>query len=192
MWEIVKEEAMASIQAIIDNMPDNIKQEVIDLFYNKMNIPITDIDSNIRNAAESYQIYLTNRNSLSIPNLEETQKLGYLIIMASSIKTMLENIQKYRTPASSSGTGGGRSKKQRGGTLEQVYNAQGLVTDLATYNDQIVGNTNAPPPFSAGTSSSSITFEMLPKNMVDGLTPPLSAGGATTRRRTSSVSKKKK
>jgi hypothetical protein len=184
MWGIVKEEAMAAtIEQYINNINRQpLRDELKGVFSSFLAEQRPRQKSNIITAIEQYVFYTQFRDSYYASALPPADKIQNLIDQTLKIQEMLKALQSLY----SSNQGGGRSKKQRGGTLEQVYNAQGLVTDLATYNDQIVGNTNAPPPFSAGTSSSSITFEMLPKNMVDGLTPPLSAGGATTRRRTSS------
>jgi len=79
--------------------------------------------------------------------------------------------------------GGGRltkkSSSRTGGSLQQVYNAQGLITDLAATNDQISGTSNAPPAFSAGHTTEAISFDMLSESMLNALTPKLStAGGA--------------
>jgi hypothetical protein len=114
------------------------------------------------------------------------KKLLYDTILVL-LKEYSTTIVKEIRPAAASGGGSGGSskkdKKQKGGFIDldydtqKMYNAQGLITELASLNAPSGNmNLNQPDPFSASGPSAGAAFESLPPNMIAGLTPNFSGG----------------
>lgn len=151
----------APYKTITDLQPLKQRQ---DSFKDALNIqfPTVNDSSKIKTVLVHYLLYRYAMIQYSQTNITSSTKASLLQLAAESINKL---IIAYRSTA--------------GGSLQQIYNAQGLVTDLAATNDQISGATNAPPAFSAGHTTEAISFDMLSPSMLNALTPTLStAGGA--------------
>ena len=134
---------------------------------------------------------------ISDENDQQTLRTKFLYdIQLELMKEYSEKVAKYLTPppaATVSAEGGGSSdkkkKKVKGGFIDldydtqKMYNAQGLITELASLNAPSGNmNLNQPDPFSASGPSAGAAFETLPPNMIAGLTPNFSGGAKKSKK----------